>query len=154
MKEQLLEAWQTHNQMNLLLCNNISDTGMGSSLSTKGGRTVYQQLAHLHNVRLQWLEVSAPDIARNCKVIDKNAAYNKKELTKALQDSAKAMAELFSKSWDAGGRIKSFKKGLLSFFAYFISHESHHRGSIMLTLKQKGEKIPDSIKWGLWEWGK
>ena len=37
---------------------------------------------------------------------------------------------------------------------YFISHESHHRGSIMLTLKQSGERIPDTVKWGLWEWGK
>jgi uncharacterized damage-inducible protein DinB len=37
---------------------------------------------------------------------------------------------------------------------YFISHESHHRGSILLTLKQCGEKIPDAVKWGLWEWGK
>ena len=37
---------------------------------------------------------------------------------------------------------------------YFIAHESHHRGSILLTLKQCGEKIPDAVKWGLWEWGK
>jgi uncharacterized damage-inducible protein DinB len=35
---------------------------------------------------------------------------------------------------------------------YFISHESHHRGNILLTLKQSGEKISDAVKWGLWEW--
>ncbi|MCY7311772.1 MAG: hypothetical protein LH619_13430 [Chitinophagaceae bacterium] len=33
------------------------------------------------------------------------------------------------------------------------NHESHHRGNIQLTLKQSGEKIPDAVKSGWWEWG-
>jgi uncharacterized damage-inducible protein DinB len=33
-----------------------------------------------------------------------------------------------------------------------IAHEGHHRGHAMLTLKQCGIKLPDVLKWGLWEW--
>jgi len=35
-----------------------------------------------------------------------------------------------------------------------ISHEAHHRGGILLTMKQCGIKIPDTLKWGIWEWNK
>ena len=34
---------------------------------------------------------------------------------------------------------------------YFISNESHHRENMMVVLKQDGEKIPDAVKWSLWE---
>lgn len=154
MKEQLLEAWQTHHKMNLLLIDNITDAGMQKTLSARGGRTVYLQLVHVHNVRMQWLEICAKDIFSKYKVLNKEAAFNRKELRKALDDSAKGIEALLSRSWDDGGKVKSFKKGVIPMLGYFISHESHHRGNILLTLKQSGEKIPDTVKWGLWEWGK
>lgn len=154
MKEQLLAAWQTHHKMNLLLIDNITDAGMQKTLSTRGGRRVYEQFIHIHNVRVQWLEVCAKDIYKKYKVLDKEAAFDRKGLRKAIEDSAKGIEELLSRSWDDAGKVKGFKKGVIPMLGYFISHESHHRGNILLTLKQSGEKIPDTVKWGLWEWGK
>ncbi|HYM92989.1 MAG TPA: DinB family protein [Chitinophagaceae bacterium] len=146
MKEQLLDAWRINNRMNMLLINNITDEGMQKTLSTRGGRTVYLQLVHIHNVRIGWLEVTAKDIFQQLKGLDKEAPYNKKGLQNALEDSTKGIEELIERSWDDDGKVKSFKRGFIPFIAYFISHESHHRGSIMLTLKQTGEKIPDTLK--------
>jgi uncharacterized damage-inducible protein DinB len=153
MKEQLSTAWQINNRMNLLLMDNITNTGMGKTLSTRGGRTVYLQLVHLHNVRIGWLEVCAKDILKK-KSIDKNTPFNRKALRQAFEDSARGIDELLNRSWDNGGKVSSFKTGIIPMIGYFISHESHHRGNIILTLKQCGEKIPDIVKWGLWEWGK
>ena len=153
MKEQLLETWRINHRMDLLLVDNISDEGMQKTLSTRGGRTIYQQWVHIHNVRMQWLEVSAKDIFRKYKPLDKDLPYDRKKLINALNDSAKGIEELVGQGWDNGGKVKSFKKGVIPLLGYFISHESHHRGNIMLTLKQAGEKIPDAVKWGIWEWG-
>ena len=158
MKDQLFDTWQINNRMNLLLIDNITDAGMQKSLSTRGGRTVYQQLVHMHNVRMGWLEICAKDIfsarsgGKKYKVLDKKAAFDRKVLQKAFEDSAKGIEELLARSWDDGGKVKGFKKGLIPMLGYFISHESHHRGNILMTLKQSGEKIPDAVKWGLWEW--
>jgi uncharacterized damage-inducible protein DinB len=154
MKEQLLDTWTIHHHMNMLLINNTTDDGMQKTLSTRGGRTVFQQWIHVHNVRMQWLEVTAKDIFLKYKVLDIKTPFDKKALIKALDDSAAGIALLLSNSWDNDGKVKSFKKGIIPLLGYFISHESHHRGNIILTLKQCGEKIPDAVKWGLWEWGK
>lgn len=154
MKEQLLEAWRINNKMNLLLIDNTTDDGMQKTLSTRGGRTIYLQLVHVHNVRMTWLEVVAKDIFSKYKTLDKEAKYDKKALRKAIEDSAKGIEEFINISWNNDGKVKGFKTGLIPFISYLISHESHHRGSIMLTLKQTGEKLPDNLKWGLWEWGK
>ena len=154
MKDQLIDTWQINNRMNLLLMDNISDAGMQKSLSIRGGRTVYLQHIHMLNVRIQWLEICAKDIFKKCKVLDKETAFERKVLRKAIEDSSKGIAELLARSWDDGGKVKGFNKGVIPMLGYFISHESHHRGNILLTLKQSGEKIPDAVKWGLWEWGK
>jgi uncharacterized damage-inducible protein DinB len=154
MKEQLSVAWQINNRMNLLLMDNITDAGMEKTLSTRGGRTVYLQLVHLHNVRIGWLEVCAKDIFKKYKAIGKDTPFNRKSLRRAFEDSAKGIDELLIRSWDNDGKVSSFKTGIIPMISYFISHESHHRGNIILTLKQCGEKIPDTVKWGLWEWGK
>ncbi len=153
MKEQLMETWRIHNMMNILLMDNITNAGMEKTLSPRG-RTIYLQFVHMHNVRISWLEVCAPDIHKKYAAIKKETTFNRKALRKAFEDSAQGIEELFTRSWDEGGKIKNFRKGLLPMTGYFISHESHHRGNIMLTLKQTGEKIPDTVKWGLWEWGK
>src|SRR5258705_10793449 len=154
MKEQLIAAWQTSNKMNLLLIDSVNDEGMQKTLSTRGGRTVYQQLVHVHNVRLTWMEVAAKDIFKKNKQLDKEATYDKKLLRKSFEESSKVIEEFIERSWDEGGKVKGFKKGLIPMIGYFIAHEAHHRGHAMLTLKQCGVKLPEVLKWGLWEWDK
>jgi len=154
LKEQLLDTWDINQRMNLLLINNTSDAGMQKTLSTRGGRTIFQQWIHIHNVRMQWLEVCAKDIFVKYEVLNKDMVDDRKVLLKALEESFAGISLLLSRSWDDEGKVKGFKKGIIPLLGYFISHESHHRGNILLTLKQSGEKIPDTLKWGLWEWGK
>ncbi|MGZ3922899.1 MAG: DinB family protein [Flavisolibacter sp.] len=154
MKEQLVEAWRTNNKVGLLFIELISDEGMQKTLSSKGGRTVYGQLVHLHNVRMQWLQVVHKEIARKYASMDKEAPYNKDLLYEAFEDSGKGIEEFIHESWDKGGKVNSFKKGLIPFISYLIAHEGHHRGNILLTLKQSGVKIPDELKRDIWEWNK
>ena len=100
MKEQLLETWHINNRMNLLMMDHITDTGMQRSLSTRGGRTVYLQWVHVHNVRIGWLEICAKDIFKKYKSLparlsptdgDKEKAIDRKTLRKAFEDSAKGI---------------------------------------------------------------
>jgi uncharacterized damage-inducible protein DinB len=152
MEEQLLESWAIHDRINHYLLAAIPANAL-DSVSASKGRTVAEQLAHIHNVRLMWLKAAAPELLEGLTKIEKEDAADPARLGDALRASAEAVAELLRRSFAAGGKVKGFKPHAAAFLAYLISHESHHRGQIALTLKQAGHPLDKKVAFGIWEWG-
>ncbi len=155
MLEQLIEAWQINHRVTLKLLGGLSEDDLPATLSTRGGRDVAHQLAHVHEVRAVHAEITSKT-NRNAKLphFAKGAAPTKQQLKSALAASAKGIEISIREGWANGGKLPGFKRGVIPLVGYLIAHESHHRGSIMLTLKQTGHKLSDELKWGLWEWNK
>ena len=152
MENQLIETWNIHNRINLYLLDAISEEAL-DAISASKGRNVSEQFAHIHNVRLMWLKTAAPDALEGLTKIEKGQKIDKKLLKKSLTDSGTAMEALLQKSLETNGKIKGFKPHSTAFLGYIISHESHHRGQLALTLKQSGHKLDQKIVYGIWEWG-
>jgi uncharacterized damage-inducible protein DinB len=152
MEDQLVETWQIHNRINLYLLDAIPDAAL-ASVSASKGRSVGEQLAHVHDVRLMWLKAAAPELLAGLEKFPKEAATDKARLRQALTQSGEAIEALLRKALAAGGKVKNFKPHAVAFLGYLISHESHHRGHVGLTLKQTGHPLDKKTAFGLWEWG-
>ena len=100
-----------------------------------------------------WLKSAAPELLAGLVKVEKDAAVDKKLLHKSLIESGEAMKILLNQSVQQGGKIKGFKPHASAFLGYLISHESHHRGQIALSLKQAGKPLDKKIGYGIWEWG-
>ena len=135
-----------------MLIDAISDEGLHCTLSKRGGGTPAKQFTHLHNLRLWRLEKVDKELLKGQTKIDTAGTIDKTLLKKRLSESGAAIAKMIENGIDYGGKIKGFKRGVIPFLGYMISHESHHRGNILLTLKQCGHKIPKDVQYGIWAW--
>ncbi len=151
MTHELIETWNIHHRIHLFLLDSLQEIHLSDVAASKG-RNVGEQFAHIHNVRLMWLKAAAPQLLSGVEKIEKEQGITRKLLKKLLDESAKAMAAMLEAGFK-GGKIKGFKPHPAAFMGYLISHESHHRGQIMLSLKQSGHPADKKIAFGIWEWG-
>jgi len=153
-RDQILETWRINNRINLLLIDRIDDEGWTSTTSTRGGRDVARQFAHLHNVRIGWLEVCAKDLLKGLPKLESKVSPTKAAAARALEASGRAIETLIARGLDADGAMRGFKRGTIPALGYLIAHDSHHRGNILLTLKLTGHKVDTETQYGIWDWNK
>lgn len=148
----LTETFAINNRVNLYLLDAIPEEHLPDIYPGGKGRSAGKQWAHLHDVRMMWLKAAAPELLAGLAKLNDEEVLNKKALKNALTQSGNAIDQLFQQA-AATGKIKGFKPHATAFLGYLLAHEAHHRGQIIITLKQNGHMIDKKTQFGIWEWG-
>jgi uncharacterized damage-inducible protein DinB len=149
----VLATWHTHDAINRYMLDHIPDAGLDAVPLLKTGqpgkgRSVARVFLHLYEVRVSHLRQPEKAHLAGLPQFEKGAAPTRAQIAALLDGSHRAVAARLESALAAGEQIN--KAHPLTFLGYLVSHESHHRGQIVLALKQNGIAPAEELRWGIW----
>ena len=153
-------AWRTTNRITSDFVRALPALVWNLEVPGVPRRTVREILVHLHNARCRWIKTLGREhgITAPQRVDQRRATQ--RQLAIALKQSSRGIEALLELGLASGGEVPP-SKGYVwrnlpldvgHVLAYFVAHEAHHRGQIVLVARQAGLRLPPAVVNGLWWW--
>lgn len=113
-------------------------------------RTIAALVAHLHNCGLTYLRRAAPGV-RVPYDLDRFRA-TPAQAARALGAKRKAVLTIAKAALANSRRIDGFRYDAVTFLAYYMVHDGHHRGQILLLARLLGHPVSQKTMSDLWHW--
>lgn len=156
----VLAAWRTNARVTSYLVEELPAALWGAALPGVPFRTVRMLVAHLHNVRARWLRtLGRAHGVRVPSLVDRRRV-GRRELLAALKRSGNGIEALLALGLAAENQVppspayvwRNVPLDVGHVLTYFVAHEAHHRGQVVLVARQLGHRLPSSVTNGLWQW--
>ena len=147
----LLRAYSSSARINQFLVEHL-DPAVWRARPPGGERvrTIAALVAHLHNCGLRYLERTDPS-ARVPAELDR-ARVTPAQAARALGAKRKAVLRVVGAAIAQGRRIVGFPHDATSYLLYYMAHDNHHRGQIVMLARQLGHPVSRKTMIGMWQW--
>jgi len=156
----LLTAWRTNSRVTAYLVEHVPAGLWDVPVPGAPRRTVRMIAGHLHNARCMWVKTLGREHGIAVPASVDRHKVSRQELLSALERSSRGIEALLELGIAAGGHVPP-SKGYIwrnlpldvpHVLTYFVAHEGHHRGQIVMLARQLGHRLPSEISAGLWQW--
>ncbi|MGH9140780.1 MAG: DinB family protein [Vicinamibacterales bacterium] len=155
----LRPAWRTSNRVTIELVEGLPDDLWDAVVPGAPQRTVRMIAAHLHNSRCGWIRTLGREHGIAAPVRVDRWRVSRRQLVAALKRSSRGMEALLTLGFASG--VLPPSKGYVwrnlpldvgHVLTYFVAHEAHHRGQIVMVARQLNRRLPRTVVDGLWWW--
>jgi uncharacterized damage-inducible protein DinB len=117
---------------------------------------------HIHNARCTWIKTLGKEFGIAVPRAVNRQKVEPVELITALGRSSRGIISLLTLGCDRGGVIptssaytwRNLPLDVGHVLTYFVAHEGHHRGQIVMLARQLGHRLPVETTGGLWHFAK
>ncbi len=160
LRASLLAAWRTNNRVTTKLIQSLPPALWDVAVPGVPRRTIRAIAAHLHNARCGWLKTLGREHGITAPARVDHHHLTQRQLVVALKRSGTAMESLLKLAFGHEDQVppsKGYVWRNLSLdvghvLTYFVAHEAHHRGQILMVARQTGHRLPKTVDAGLWQW--
>jgi len=160
LRASVLGAWRTNNRVTTELIQRLPPALWELSIPDVPRRTIRTIAAHLHNSRCSWLKTLGREHGIPTPARVDHRRVTPRQLVTALKRSSAGMEALLELGLASEGEVpmsKGYVWRNLSLdvghvLTYFVAHEAHHRGQIVMVARQTGHRLPNTTTGGLWWW--
>ncbi len=162
LRDTILDTWRTSNRVTVFLVEHLPPELWASAVPGAPRRTIRMIAGHLHNARCMWIKTLGQELGVTVPRGVDRRRVGRKELVPALERSSRGILRLLALGYDRGGRLplvstytwRNLPLDVGHVLAYFVAHEAHHRGQIVLVARALGYRLPPAVTGGLWQWTK
>jgi len=156
----LTAAWRTNNRVTIALVEQLPAPLWAAPVPGVPRRTFRTLAAHMHNARCMWLKTLGREHGIPAPAGVDLRRVTRRQLVTALRRSGKGIEALLQLGIASGGNVppskgyvwRNLSLDVAHVLTYFVAHEGHHRGQIVLAARQAGHRLPPALAAGLWQW--
>ncbi len=160
LRDTILNAWKTNNRVTIFLVERLPTELWEAQVPGIPRRAVRTIAAHIHNARCRWIKTLGEEYGFRAPRRVDQFKVKPKELVAALERSGAGMLGLLEFGCQHGGSIPASKAYVWRnlpldvghVLSYFVAHEGHHRGQIVMIARQLGQRLPVEVTGGIWQW--
>ncbi len=156
----VIAAWRTNARVTSFLVEGLPSALWTSPVPDIPRRTFRGIAAHLHNSRTTWIRTLGREHGVEAPALVNLHRVSKRELIAALRRSGVGIEAILALGIAAGGRVppsrgyvwRNLPLDVGHVLTYFVAHEGHHRGQLVMAARQLGQRLQPATVDGLWQW--
>lgn len=160
LSQSIVGAWRTSVRTTSFLVEQLPLSIWDAAIPVIPRRTVRSAAAHLHNSRARWIRTLGSEHGLRAPALVNIHKVSRSELLSALGRSGKGIEDVLALGIAAGGTVppsrgyvwRNLPLDVGHVLAYFVAHEAHHRGQLVMVARQLGHRLPPAVTNGLWQW--